>query len=351
MTDTSICDFPYADERGVAHPHVVILGAGASRAAVPHGEDSGRVLPLMNDFVTSVDGLQEVLAGAGVRTGYQDFESLYDDLVSSGKYPDLVSRIEGLVFKYFSGMALPDHATVYDYLVLSLRKKDMIASFNWDPLLLHALHRNFDVGDQPDVVFLHGNVGIGLCPEHLERGYAGLWCPTCKKQFQNCRLLFPVKHKDYAQDPFIAGQWQYFRDALSRAYIVSIFGYSAPVADTEARNLMLNAWRDCRVRQMAHVEIIDIRPKRDLRLAWDEFLGEHYTIVRTFRKTHFSWWPRRSCEARFQMHCLCRPTKRTTGFPRLRNLSRLQRWIRPLAEEERICEKEGKPLSCFANGV
>lgn len=34
-------------------PHVVLLGAGASRAAFPSGEETGKHLPLMNDFVSS----------------------------------------------------------------------------------------------------------------------------------------------------------------------------------------------------------------------------------------------------------------------------------------------------------
>jgi hypothetical protein len=33
-------------------------------------------------------------------------------------------------------LELPDHPTVYDHLLLSLRKKDAIFTFNWDPFLL-----------------------------------------------------------------------------------------------------------------------------------------------------------------------------------------------------------------------
>ena len=36
-------------------PHVVLLGAGASRAAFPNGEDAGKRLPLMNDFVETLE--------------------------------------------------------------------------------------------------------------------------------------------------------------------------------------------------------------------------------------------------------------------------------------------------------
>jgi hypothetical protein len=35
-------------------------------------------------------------------------------------------------------MEIPDHVTLYDELLLTLRSKDLIATFNWDPLLLQA---------------------------------------------------------------------------------------------------------------------------------------------------------------------------------------------------------------------
>ena len=43
--------------------------------------------------------------------------------------------------EYFSKLELPDHPTIYDYRLLSLRKKDVIATFNWDPFLWLACHR------------------------------------------------------------------------------------------------------------------------------------------------------------------------------------------------------------------
>ena len=46
------------------HPHVVLLGAGASRAAFPNGDRSGRRIPLMNDLVKVV-GLSPLIKQAG----------------------------------------------------------------------------------------------------------------------------------------------------------------------------------------------------------------------------------------------------------------------------------------------
>lgn len=34
---------------------------------------------------------------------------------------------------------MTESPTIYDYLLLSLRKKDVVATINWDPLLVQAL--------------------------------------------------------------------------------------------------------------------------------------------------------------------------------------------------------------------
>jgi hypothetical protein len=46
-------------------------------------------------------------------------------------------------------LKLPEEATIYDYLVLSLRSPDIIATFNWDPFLYQAFERNRHIG-QPE---------------------------------------------------------------------------------------------------------------------------------------------------------------------------------------------------------
>ena len=56
-------------------PHVVILGAGASLAAVPNGDVSGRQLPLMKNLIEIV-GLEALLVTHGIKDGYDDFEAL-----------------------------------------------------------------------------------------------------------------------------------------------------------------------------------------------------------------------------------------------------------------------------------
>ena len=50
-----------------SRPHVVILGAGASCAAIPSGDKNGKRISAMNGFIDSL-GLSEVLSGIKVHT-------------------------------------------------------------------------------------------------------------------------------------------------------------------------------------------------------------------------------------------------------------------------------------------
>ena len=85
---------------------------------------------------------------SGLGMAGKDFESLYSGLATSGANEDLLREIEETVFDYFRGLRLPDHPTLYDHLVLSLRRKDGIAAFNWDPLLWQALVRIAAIWDE-----------------------------------------------------------------------------------------------------------------------------------------------------------------------------------------------------------
>ena len=75
----------------------------------------------------------------------------------------LQDNLESAVRNYFKSLELPDEPTIYDYLILSLTEKDAIVTFNWDPFLMQAYRRNLTVGNLPQLIFPHGNVGVGLC--------------------------------------------------------------------------------------------------------------------------------------------------------------------------------------------
>ena len=131
-----------------------------------------------------------------------------------------VNALREGVQEYFGRLVLPATVTVYDQLVLSLRSKDLIASFNWDPLLAQAYHRNRVARHLPSLVFLHGNVEIGSYPEHRVKGFLSEHaCHVCGLPLEPVPLLYPVEDKDYVSDPFISAEWKEFHLYLEYAYL------------------------------------------------------------------------------------------------------------------------------------
>lgn len=323
-------------------PHVVILGAGASLAAFPNGDRHGRRLPLMRNLVEVV-GLSPLLKEHGVTEGFDDFESLYDGLSRLGTGPELLARLESQVRAYFQAMELPPEATIYDLLILSLREKDMIASFNWDPFLAQAFKRNRHLRRLPKIAFLHGNVEVGSCHEHRTAGFLSQCCSLCMNPFSPSRLLFPVKQKNYTDDQFIHSEWERLRLFLSRAYLVTIFGYSAPITDIAAKTLMLEKWKENPSRELAEIDIVDIRPRGDLESTWKGFfVRQHYAIWDDLFKTCAFRNVRRSCEA-FAMATLQNDPWRENPFPDTPVLTKLQAWIQHLLLEEEQGKFSGQP--------
>src|SRR4051812_24061815 len=109
--------------------HVVILGAGASIASTMRNPElTGKRLPSMNDFIDVV-GLRDIVESLPTNLRAANFEELYSKLHSDNPDSSEIKEIERRVYEYFSGMKLPNEPTIYDYLVLSLRPRDIIATF------------------------------------------------------------------------------------------------------------------------------------------------------------------------------------------------------------------------------
>jgi hypothetical protein len=322
-------------------PHVVILGAGASRAAFPDGDANKRRLPLMADLIDCL-GLGDAIRAAGF-AGETDFEAIYDEVATTERCPSLRDEIESRVRDYFELMELSEAPTLYDYLLLSLREKDYIASFNWDPLLAKAFIRNRDAASLPRILFLHGNVEIAICPADKTKGFKGDNCRECGAQLQPTKLLYPVRQKDYKSDPFIASEWGELEDALSDGYMLTIFGYGAPATDVEAVDLMVRGWGANPTFELAQVQIIDIRPKEQLEKTWERFLCRtHYSTSTDLWQTRLLKYPRRSCEA-LTMATLQNDPWRDNPFPKFKSLSQLHAWIAPLVVEETKGSFTGTP--------
>ena len=122
--------------------HVVILGAGASIAlTMRNAELNGKRLPSMDNF-TEVLELQDLVDKVPEELRNSNFEKLYGNLHTYNPKSEVLLEIEARIQSYFGNMQLPDAPTIYDYMILALRSKDLIATFNWDPFLYQAYTRS-----------------------------------------------------------------------------------------------------------------------------------------------------------------------------------------------------------------
>lgn len=334
-------EFEYKKEEEIndtkmKRPHLVILGAGASYAAFPNGDKNGRKLPLMKNLV-EVIGLEEDLKSYGVMFEGRNFEELYASIHNEDCYKDLAKILEQKIYDYFDSMELPDDPTIYDLLVLGLREKDVIATFNWDPFLMQALRRNgFRLTKKlPKAIFLHGNVAVG----YSEKDGAKILGPKNGRGstghiLEPTKILYPVSEKNYSNDEFISDMWREIERVLKRAYMVTIFGYGAPESDIEAIKLFKNAWGNVEERQFEEIEIIDIRDKEELSKVWDIFIHtHHYEVVDSFSKSQIFNHPRRSLEALFARIF---DAKFTEGNPygKLCSFEELDAFLKPIIAKE-----------------
>ncbi len=281
----------------MGRPHLVLLGSGASLAAFPNGDRNGRKLPLTNNLVQVV-GLEGVLNEAKVDYEGRNFEDVYSDLHGRVESKSVIEEIENRIRGYFGSLELPDEPTLYDHLVLSLRRKDVVATFNWDPFLFQACARNRQKTKLPHVFFLHGNVAIGYCLNDRIKGTVGSQCGKCGRTLAPSKLLYPVAKKDYTSDPYIQREWDTIRKALRNAYVFTIFGYSAPKTDREAIELLKEGWGNPNRRELEQVEIINIKDEQELVQTWKEFIcAEHYETTKSFYNSWIARHPRRTCEA------------------------------------------------------
>ncbi len=281
----------------VGAPHLVILGAGASYAALPVGDKNGRRLPLMDNLIETLD-IKGLIESSGMDFSSNNFEIIYDQLFNNNEAKNIREELERIVYGYFAEMELPDTPTIYDHLLLSLRGKDVVATFNWDPLLIQAYKRNGRRYELPKLLFLHGNVAVGHCPDGHIMGNNGEVCGQCGKRLVPTRLLYPIGNKDYNLDEFISRQWITFQHVLEKAFMITIFGYGAPVSDAGAIKLMKSAWSGKRKRELEETEIIDIKSEEELIKTWKPFIfSHHYRIKKTFYDSWIAKHPRRTGEA------------------------------------------------------
>ncbi|TRX40854.1 hypothetical protein [Flavobacterium restrictum] len=279
--------------------HLVILGAGATMATIPNGDKNGRKSSVMNNFISEL-GLNDCLNKIKFKTKSNNLEDIYSEINEREDALEIKLTLETAIRNHFSQLRLPDKPTIYDLLVLSLRRKDAIASFNWDPLLLEAFHRVSKITkDLPELIFLHGNVHAGICRKDNQYGHIRSKCKICGNRFEFIPLLYPIKNKDYTKDIFISEQWNKIHDYLQQSLLITIFGYGAPKTDEGALNLLKKGY-GTNTRYLDNVEIIDIKEDRDeLYDSWEHFSkisNGHLELHTSFFDSYISEFPRRSVE-------------------------------------------------------
>lgn len=316
-------------------PHVVLLGAGASYAAFPNGDKNGCKLPLLKDFVEII-GLHDLMLEVGIVQPFDDFEAIYSKIALNPKLSLVRERIDKLVYRYFEKLELPDEPTLYDHLVLSLRPKDVIATFNWDPFLWNACNRNRGYTGSPSLLFLHGSVAIGRCDNcKLVLSRSARFC-SCGRKIEDIPILFPVTQKNYNSDPAIAAHWRNLQRALKSCWAFTVFGYSAPKTDIEAVKLLKDGWGDVNQRPLEEVEIIDVRDEDSLRASWDELIHmHHYTVKNNFYDSWIGHHPRRSCEAIWAQNMDCMFIQPFSA-PQSNSFAELYDWFKPRIDAEPV---------------
>jgi len=325
------------EDVSVGKPHVLLLGAGASKAALPNGDKNGKPVPILRDLARDLR-LHRDFPQDLVELSQTDFEAAYSRLFSRGESQEL-EQISKKIADYFWDLQLPDVANLYDVINLSLRKKDIIATFNWDPFLIASQRRLGKLGytELPRLFFLHGNVVVGYCAQDKVSGLVGNRCSRCSNSFEPSRLLYPVENKNYQDGNFIQREWEAIRYYLKQCFMVTIFGYSAPKTDVEAVALLKEGWGKVRDRSMEQTEIIN-RPGADheaLRETWDEFIHtHHYEIHESFYDSFIANHPRRTGEAYRNQYY---EAKFIDDNPIPRDITKMEQlvaWFRPLLDIE-----------------
>lgn len=323
-------------------PHVVILGAGASVAAIPKGDKNGNKSSVMDGLIDKLQ-LSDVLEETRLKTKSNNLEDIYSELYTRPECKDVCRELEKRIYDYFASLEIPDNPTVYDFLVLSLTRNDVIATFNWDPLLLQAYARcTRYTNNLPHIFCLHGNVAMGYCSEHVEYGMTNAQCPVCHKLLSPTKLLFPVSQKDYTNDDYIRKCWEATKAVIEEAYTITIFGYSAPNSDKDAVVLLQNAWKAMSNRELEEVSIIDIISEDDMLRKWDHFIySHHYKYTNSYFESYLGLFPRRSCETIFATYFCNLFADTRKGFKEGMTWDDVTAIMEPLLHEE-LNTPEGK---------
>jgi hypothetical protein len=317
------------------YKHIVILGAGASIAScIDIPEKNSLSLPSMDNCL-SILGIENKYSEIIDTVQSKNLEVVFSYLYYNQPNSILLKELETYLFNYFDKLILPDVPTIYDYLILSLRKKDLIATFNWDPFLWQAYERNLRfTNNLPHLAFLHGNVAIGTCENDKTFGPKDKVCLNCQSIFEPIKLLYPISKKNYNSSPYINAQWDLLSQSLINPARVTVFGYSAPKSDVEAISIMKKVYSKSKIKEFTQFEIIDVANEDKLTESWDNFIfSHHYDIRKSFFDSSIAMFPRRSGEV-FHENILGAKFYEENFPPKFQSFQQMWGWYSPFVEYE-----------------
>ena len=98
-------------------PHVVLLGAGATMAAIPNGDKNGRKSSVMDGFIEKL-GMSSVIDKVGLHTNSNNLEDIYTELFERPDCESVRKQLDKKIRKYFSCLEIPDEPNIYDLILL-----------------------------------------------------------------------------------------------------------------------------------------------------------------------------------------------------------------------------------------
>ena len=87
--------------------HTVILGAGATIAAIPNGDRFGQESSVMHGLIKKLH-LEDILSEVELKTTSDNLEDIYSELYSRSDCKEVLSILEQRLYDYFSSLQLPD---------------------------------------------------------------------------------------------------------------------------------------------------------------------------------------------------------------------------------------------------
>lgn len=90
--------------------HTVILGAGATIAAIPNGDRNGKISSVMDGLIKKLE-LSDILHGIDLHIESSNLVDIYPELSSRPECKEVVKQLEKSIYDYFASLELPDYPT------------------------------------------------------------------------------------------------------------------------------------------------------------------------------------------------------------------------------------------------